>query len=70
MASRPDAAVSVELIEVTRGEWQLRISGSADVIGRAGDRTIPVRITVSPNLVPGVPFAAKMTVTGGVEVTD
>ena len=59
--SQSDAVISVELTEITRGEWQLRVSGPPDALARASQEPIPVQMTVSPNLVPGVPFAAKLS---------
>jgi hypothetical protein len=56
----PDPAISVELTEVTRGEWQLRIVGPLEDFDEVGDEGVEVRVKVSPNLVPGVPFTARM----------
>jgi hypothetical protein len=57
----PDPAISVELIEVARGEWQLRIVGPLAALGEVGDEGVEVRVKVNPNLVPGVPFTARVT---------
>jgi hypothetical protein len=57
---RSDPVISIELTEVTHGEWHLRVDGPLEVLDEAGNDATEVRVTISPNLVPGVPFTAKL----------
>lgn len=55
----PDSVISIELTEVSHGEWQLHIAAQPDAFAKLGEPAT-VRMKVTPNLVPGVPFTAHI----------
>jgi hypothetical protein len=66
----PDPVISAQLTEVTQGEWQVRIAGPSEAVDDLGDKPIAVQMTVEPNLVPGVPFAATLILARRDKVAD
>jgi len=56
----PDPVISVELTEVRQGEWELHIAAEPDTLLDVRRGPVTVEMTVTPNLVPGVPFTAHI----------